>query len=86
LRAGQALTTTICAEITMAEQHPSWHSAYYAAVSAADDDLEDALGHVRACQDAGEISVREAADERVKLLENHMQRVQDLRREHLGGN
>jgi hypothetical protein len=69
----------------MAGENATGHSAYYAAVSAADDDLEDALGHVRACQDAGEIAVREAADERVKLLENHAQRVQDLRREHLGG-
>lgn len=64
---------------------PAAHDAYYTAVSEADDDLEDALGHVRAREDAGEITVRQAADERVRLLENHLAECQRLRREHLGG-
>ncbi len=62
------------------------HSAYYAAVESADDDLEEALTHVRAEEDAGRITTRQAADERVRLLENHLEQVQQLRREHLGGN
>ena len=61
------------------------HTAYYDAVSEADDDLEEALTHVRADEDAGRITTRQAADERVRLLENHLEQVQQLRREHLGG-
>ena len=62
------------------------HTAYYEAVSQADDDLEDALTHVRAEEDAGRITARQAADERVELLERHLEECQRLRREHLGGN
>ncbi len=61
------------------------HSAYYDALSQAAADLEDALGHVRAEQDAHRISPAEAAGERVTLLENHLELCQRLRCEHLGG-
>jgi len=60
------------------------HSEYYREVQTADQDLEDALSHIRARQDDGEISAREAADERVRLLENHLQAVHALRVKHLG--
>ena len=63
---------------------PCTATPYYTAVAAADDALEADLIRLRARQDAGEVTVREAADERVRLLEGHIQRVRDLRREHLG--
>jgi hypothetical protein len=61
------------------------HTAYYDAVSQADESLDDALAAVRAEQDAGRIGVAEAACERVALLERHLQLLERLRAEHLGG-
>ena len=61
------------------------HSAYYRAVAEADDDLHDAISHVVAEQDAGRISLAEAAAERCQLLTNHLERLEQLRRQHLGG-
>ena len=69
-------------------QNPSTddtHSAYYDAVSKADADLDEALGHVRAEQDAGRITPAEAAAERVELLERHLELCQQARLDHLGG-
>lgn len=61
------------------------HSAYYEAVQEADRDVEEALGHVRAEEDAHRITTAEAAAERVRLLENHLERCRQLRLKHLGG-
>ena len=61
------------------------HTTYYDAMRDADDALEDALGHVRAEEDAGRITTVEAAAERVGLLERHLERCRQLRAEHLGG-
>jgi hypothetical protein len=69
-------------------QNPSTdepHSAYYDAVSKADADLDEALSHVRAEQDAGRITPAEAAAERVELLERHLELCQQARLDHLGG-
>ena len=69
-------------------QNPSTddtHSAYYDAVSRADADLEDALGHVRAEEDAHRITTVEAAAERIGLLERHLELCQQARLDHLGG-
>ena len=69
-------------------QNPSTegkHSAYYDAVSRADADLEDALSHVRAEEDAHRITMAEAADERIELLERHLELCQQARLDHLGG-
>jgi hypothetical protein len=57
---------------------------YYAAVQAADDDVAEALQHVRAREDAHEITTLEAANERVRLLERHLERLRQLRTGHLG--
>jgi hypothetical protein len=46
-----------------------------------DEQLDDALGHVRAEQDAGRITELEAAAERIGLLERHIAECQRLRRE-----
>ena len=69
-------------------QNPSTdgtHSAYYDAVSRADADLEEALGHVRAEEDAHRITTVKAAAERCGLLERHLKLCQQARLDHLGG-
>ena len=69
-------------------QNPSTdgtHSAYYDAVSKADADLEEALGHVRAEEDAHRITPAGAAAERVGLLEHHLELCRQARLDHLGG-
>ena len=68
-------------------QNPSTddtHSAYYDAVSKADADLEEALGHVRAEENAQRITPAEAAAERIELLERHLELCQQARIAHLG--
>jgi hypothetical protein len=69
-------------------QNPSTdgkHSVYYDAVSRADADLDEALSHVRAEQDAGRITPAEAAAERCELLEHHLELCRQARLDHLGG-
>ena len=69
-------------------QNPSTdgkHSAYYDAVSKADADLEEALGHVRVEEDAHRITPAKAAAERIELLERHLELFQQARLDHLGG-
>jgi hypothetical protein len=69
-------------------QNPSTddkHSAYYDAVSRADADLEDALSHVRAEEEAHRITTAKAAAERIELLEHHLELCQQARLDHLGG-
>jgi hypothetical protein len=61
------------------------HSAYYAAMREADDDLADALSAIRAEEDAHRITPAKAAVERISLLERHIELCRRLRREHLGG-
>jgi len=60
-------------------------SAYYQAVSAADQRLEQALAGLRDRQYAGEVTPVEAAQERIALLEAHLAECQAIRRQHLGG-
>ena len=62
-----------------------YHAAYFDAMRAADEALDDALAAVRAEEDAGRITPAEAAAERVGLLERHIAESRRLRREHLGG-
>jgi hypothetical protein len=59
-------------------------SEFYEAVKAEDHKLQQALADIRRRQDAGTISIRQAADERVSVLEAHLAAVRALRREHLG--
>ena len=63
----------------------SRHNAYFDAMREADETLDDALGHVRAEEDARRITPTEAATERVSLLERHLAECRRLRRELLGG-
>lgn len=60
------------------------NDAYFDALRALAEALDDALGHVRAEQDAGRITPAEAAARRVELLERHLAECQRLRRELLG--
>ena len=60
------------------------HAAYFDAVRQADEDLTEALGHIRAEQEAGRITAAEAADERAGLLERHLALCARLRAELLG--
>lgn len=57
------------------------HTAYFDAMRDADETLDDALSHVRAEEDAGQISAVEAAAERVSVLEKHLSECRRLRRE-----
>ena len=59
-------------------------NAYRAAMREADQLLDEALGHIRAEEAAGRITPREAADERVELLERHLAEVRRLRNDLLG--
>jgi hypothetical protein len=61
------------------------HSAYYSTVGKADADLDEALSHVRAKEDAHRITAVEAAAERIGLLERHLELCQQARVDHLGG-
>jgi len=61
------------------------HSAYYSVVGKADADLEEALSHVRAEEDAHRITPAEVAAERIELLERHLELCQQARITHLGG-
>lgn len=49
------------------------HTAYYDAITAAEDDVAEALGHIRAEEDAHRITPAQAAAERVELLEHHLE-------------
>jgi hypothetical protein len=60
--------------------HPTdRHAAYFDAMREADRALDEALGHVRAEQDAGRITPAQAAAERVGLLERHLAECRRLR-------
>jgi hypothetical protein len=59
-------------------------STYFDAIRRAEEDISEALGHVRAEEDAGRITTAEAATERIELLERHLKRCRRLRAEHLG--
>jgi len=60
-------------------------SAYYARMRDLDEALDEALAAVRAEQDAGSITLAEAAAKRCGLLEGHIAECRRLRGEHLGG-
>ena len=56
-------------------------AAYFDALRDLDQGLDQALGHVRAEQDAGRLTPVQAAAERVGLLERHLAECRRLRRE-----
>jgi len=71
--------------IVCGTNHGQRSSAYAAALAGAADDLDDALLAIREETRAGRVSPAEAASERAGLLARHLARLEQLRREHLGG-
>jgi len=68
------------------DNHPTTgHSTYMSAMAELDETLDDALGHVRAEESAGRITVAEAAAKRCQLLERHLAECRRLREVHFGG-
>ena len=59
-------------------------SAYFDAIRQAEEDVSEALGHIRAEEDAGRITTVEAAAERITVLERHLAECRRLRAEHFG--
>ena len=63
--------------------HPaSPRSPYAEALSQADLDLDEALGHIRAEEDAHRLNPAAAAAERAELLERHLARLAEIRAGH----
>jgi len=60
-------------------------SRYYIEAEAEDKRLTDRLAAIRSREDAGTITVREAADERIAVMEQHLAAVRELRERHLEG-
>jgi hypothetical protein len=58
---------------------------YYLEVGALDKRLDDVLRSLRDQQDRGQITTREAADQRVVAFEAHIAEVRQLRERYLGG-
>ena len=58
-------------------------AVYNQLVTEAGERLDGALADIRASQDGGELSVRDAADARVAVLEEHLNRLRLLRDEYL---
>ena len=58
--------------------------AYFAALDDEKAALDDALAMIRAEQAEDRLTVAEAASERTRLLEQHLERLRQLRARHLG--
>jgi hypothetical protein len=55
-----------------------------AEASALDSALDVRLSEIRTQRDRGQITTREAADARIAALEDHLDRVRELRTEYFG--
>jgi hypothetical protein len=60
-------------------------SRYYIEAGAEDRRLAERLAAIRSREDAGTITTRQAADERIAVMEQHLEAVRELRRLHLEG-
>jgi hypothetical protein len=63
---------------------PTTHTAYWQALEAEDQRLDQELAKLRDDYDRGFLTVREAADMRVAALQRHLAELTRLRRELLG--
>lgn len=59
-------------------------SGYTEAAEREDRRLDERIADIRRRQDAGELTVREAADERITAMETHLGTIRRLRVEHFG--
>jgi hypothetical protein len=64
---------------------PASQSGFYNAITAEDDRLQVQLDQITAEQDAGTLSVLDAAHARIASLEAHLAACTALRKRHLGG-
>ena len=60
-------------------------SRYYIEAEAEDRWLAECLAAIRSREDAGTIATRQAADERIAVMEQHLAAVRELRERHLEG-
>jgi len=60
-------------------------SRYYIEAEAEDRWLAKCLAAIRSREDAGTIATRQAADERIAVMEQHLAAVLELRERHLEG-
>lgn len=58
---------------------------YWKAVETEDKWLDERLTDIRGRQDTGMISIRQAVDEQIVAMEQHLDAVRELRRRHLEG-
>jgi len=63
----------------------SYRFGYYAEAADENAAFDDALRCIRAEEDAGRITVRQAAAERASLLRQHLERLARLRATYAGG-
>lgn len=68
----------------MSSADPGRIAAYNRLVAEAAERLDAQLASVRRDYDAGEITVIEAADERITVMTEHLNRLRLLRQEYLG--
>ena len=65
-------------------EHEHRAASYAAEAAAADALLDELIGNVRRDLDAGEISPAEAAAERIKVMEEHLITIRELRARYFG--
>lgn len=63
---------------------PPDRTTYFGLIAEEDQRLADTLAAIRADRDAGQMTEREAADNQIAVLEIHLTRCADLRRQYLG--
>jgi hypothetical protein len=64
--------------------HPGSLAGYNGLIADEAERLAGALADIREAQDLGELTVREAADNRIQVLETHLARLRHLRAQFLG--
>jgi hypothetical protein len=60
-------------------------SRYHIEAEAEDKRLTDRLAAIRSREDAGKITTRQAADERIAAMEHHLEALRQLRERYLEG-
>jgi hypothetical protein len=69
----------------MSSMEEDRRSRYYIEAEAEDRRLAERLAAIRSREDAAAITTRQAADERIAVMEQHLGAVRELRRRHLEG-
>jgi hypothetical protein len=69
----------------MSSMEEERRSRYYIEAEAEDRRLAERLAAIRSREDAGTIATRQAADERIAVMEQHLAAVRELREQHLEG-